>query len=82
MSGYVLNGMNKEPMKLLGPGDSFKEHPGCRHRLSDNASATEPASFIATAVVDTKTVDELKVEGLTVIDPEYLEIIAMAQKGA
>ncbi|KFZ08286.1 hypothetical protein V502_09439 [Pseudogymnoascus sp. VKM F-4520 (FW-2644)] len=80
LSGYMLNGMNKEPMELLGPGDSFKEHPGCHHRLSENASATEPATFIATLVVDTKTVEELGVEGLTVIDDEYLEMIAEAQK--
>ncbi|OBT76382.1 hypothetical protein VF21_03596 [Pseudogymnoascus sp. 05NY08] len=80
LTGYVLNGMNNEPMELLGPGDSFSEHPGCHHRLSRNASATEPASFIATLVVDTKTVEKLGVAGLTVIDPEYLEIIAKAQK--
>ncbi|KFY16237.1 hypothetical protein V491_05381 [Pseudogymnoascus sp. VKM F-3775] len=80
ISGYMLNGMNKEPMELLGPGDTFIEHPGCHHRLSDNASATEPASFIATLVIDTKTVEELGVEGLTVIDEEYLEVIAKAQK--
>ena len=67
-------------MELLGPGDTFIEHPGCHHRLSDNASATEPASFIATLVIDTKTVEELGVEGLTVIDEEYLEVIAKAQK--
>ncbi|KFY33210.1 hypothetical protein V494_07820 [Pseudogymnoascus sp. VKM F-4513 (FW-928)] len=79
-SGYMLNGMNDEPMELLGPGDSFREHPGCHHRLSENASATEPASFIATLVVDTKTVEAVGVEGLTVIDPEYLEMIANAQK--
>lgn len=76
----MLNGMNKEPMQLLGPGDSFKEHPGCHHRLSENASTTEPATFIATLVVDTKTVEELGVAGLTVIDAGYLEMIEKAQK--
>ncbi|KFY69363.1 hypothetical protein V496_00298 [Pseudogymnoascus sp. VKM F-4515 (FW-2607)] len=82
ISGYMLNGMNEEPMQLLGPGESFRENPGCHHRLSENASATEPASFIATLVVDTETVNKLGVEGLTVIDPEYLELIAQAQKKA
>lgn len=67
-------------MELLGPGDSFTENPGCHHRLSENASATEPASFIATLVVDTETVKKVGVEGLTVIDPEYLELIAQSQK--
>lgn len=67
-------------MKLLGPGDSFNEHPGCHHRISQNASATEPSSFFATLVLDTKTVEELGVGGLTVIDDKYLEMIAKAQK--
>ncbi|KFZ05031.1 hypothetical protein V501_08743 [Pseudogymnoascus sp. VKM F-4519 (FW-2642)] len=80
LTGHMLNGMNKEPMQLLGPGDSFKEHPGCHHRLSENASTTEPATFIATLVVDTKTVEELGVAGLTVIDAGYLEMIEKAQK--
>lgn len=72
--------MNDDPMQLLGPGDSFNENPGCRHRISDNACATEPATFIATLVLDTKTVEELGVEGLTVIEPEYKKMIAESQK--
>ena len=76
----MLNAINDNPMELLGPGDSYAEPPGDHHRISENACATEPATFIATLVVDTKTVEGLGVEGLTVIDNDYKEMIAQAQK--
>jgi len=66
--------MNDDPIKIFGPGETFTENPGCRHSISDNASATEPATMIATLIVDTKTVDELGLDGLTVIDEEYREV--------
>ena len=75
----MLNAMNNDPIELLGPGESFSELPGCHHRISENACETEPATFIATLVIDTKTVEELGPEGLTVIDEEYVEMIAKAQ---
>jgi quercetin dioxygenase-like cupin family protein len=34
-------------------GQSFSELPGDRHRLSANASETEPAKLLAVFVVDT-----------------------------
>ncbi|KFY68541.1 hypothetical protein V496_01002 [Pseudogymnoascus sp. VKM F-4515 (FW-2607)] len=79
LSGYVLNAINDDPMELLGPGDSYSEPPGDHHRISENACVTEPATFIATLVVDTKAVEELGAEGLTVIGDEYKEMIAKAQ---
>lgn len=82
VSGHMLNAMDKEPMKLLRPGESFRENPNCHHRLSDNASATEPSTFIATLVVDTKTVEDLGPDNLTVIDDEYLEMIADSQRSS
>lgn len=51
VSGYVYNKMNDAPMAIFGPGESFFEYPGCRHRISDNASSTEPASIVATLIV-------------------------------
>ena len=63
--------MNDEPMGIFGPGETFTENPGCRHRISDNASTTSPAVVVATLIVDTKVVDENGVEGLVVIDEEY-----------
>lgn len=70
-SGYVLNKMNNDPMIILGPGESFTESPKCRHIISDNASATEPATMVATFIVDTKVVDALGVNGLVIIDEDY-----------
>ena len=61
-------------MKIFGPGETFFENPGCRHSISDNASAMEPAEMVATLIVDTKVVDEVGTDGLTVIDEEYREV--------
>ena len=63
--------MNNDPMIILGPGESFTESPKCRHIISDNASATEPATMVATFIVDTKVVDALGVNGLVIIDEDY-----------
>lgn len=71
VSGHLLNKMNDGPMEIFGPGENFHENPGCRHRIGDNASTTEPALFIATLIVDTKVVEELGVAGLVVVDEEY-----------
>ena len=75
VSGHVFNKMNDDPMKLFGPGEAFTEHPGCRHVISDNASATEPAVIVATMIVETKVVEELGVGGLLVIDEEYRQMV-------
>src|SRR4051794_20124534 len=73
LSGYVYNKMNDDPMKIFGPGECFFENPGCRHVISDNASETEPASLVANLVVDSEVVDKFGVQGLVVVDPEYME---------
>jgi hypothetical protein len=72
--------MNNDPMKVFGPGETFTENPGCRHKISDNASATEPAIMVATFVVDTKVVDKVGIEGLVVIDEEYKSMVAEAKQ--
>nr|OQO27861.1 hypothetical protein B0A51_04830 [Rachicladosporium sp. CCFEE 5018] len=79
LSGTVLNKMNDEPMAVLSAGESFYEAPGCRHRISDNASKTEAASILATLVMETAKADSI-IEahgpfGLVVIDEEYLEAV-------
>jgi len=66
--------MNSEPMQLLGPGGTFKENPGCKHRLSENASTTEDAVIFATFIVDTEHVESVGPEGLLVIDEEWREV--------
>lgn len=70
--------MNDDPMTIKKTGESFYEAPGCRHRISDNASNTEEASIIATLVLETETMDSLieqagGIAGLVVIDEEYRE---------
>lgn len=89
LTGTVLNKMNDEPMAVLKAGDSFFEAPGCRHRISDNASKIEEASLLATLVMETAKAEAL-IEaqgafGLTLIDEEYAQAVmegAMAAKAA
>lgn len=75
LTGSVLNKMNDDPMTIKHAGDSFYEAPGCRHRISDNASQTEEATIIATLILETEVMDALMEEsgvaGLVVIDEEY-----------
>ena len=74
--------MNINPMAIFGGGEVFFENPGCRHRISDNASTTEPANIVATLTVNTKVVDNGRIEGLVVIDEEYKEVVAQAMSKA
>ena len=55
---YVLTGEIRSENSATGPakvykaGESFFEPPGSEHLVSENASATEPASLIAIFVAD------------------------------
>jgi len=55
---YVLSGAIRSensatgPVKVYQAGESFFEPPGSTHRISENASATEPASLLAVFVAD------------------------------
>jgi len=71
MSGTTLNKMNDEPMKTLKQGDTWYEAPGCHHKISANASSTEPMTLLATFVVDSKVIEEGGFEALVQIDEEY-----------
>jgi quercetin dioxygenase-like cupin family protein len=77
LTGRVLNKMNDDLMTIKKAGESFYEAPGCRHRISDNASQTEEASIIATLILETEVMDSLMEQagaaGLVVIDEEYRE---------
>ena len=58
ISAYVLSGavrsqVDDEPAKVYRAGESFFEQPGAHHKISENASATEPAQLLAIFVVDT-----------------------------
>ncbi|MDX7949749.1 cupin domain-containing protein, partial [Lichenihabitans sp. Uapishka_5] len=55
---YVLSGAVRSENSATGPartykaGESFFEPPGSTHLVSENASATEPASLLAVFVAD------------------------------
>ena len=55
---YVLSGAVRSENSATGPvrtykaGESFFEPPGSTHLVSENASATEPASLLAIFVAD------------------------------
>ena len=55
---YVLSGAIRSENSATGPakvykaGESFFEPPGSEHLISENASATEPASLLAVFVAD------------------------------
>jgi quercetin dioxygenase-like cupin family protein len=55
---YVLSGEVRSensatgPVKVYKAGESFFEPPGSKHLVSENASATEPASLLAIFIAD------------------------------
>src|ERR1700722_14848302 len=58
ITAYVLEGavrsqVDDGPVTVYHVGESFSEKPGAHHRVSENASATEPAKMLAIFVLDT-----------------------------
>ena len=53
VSGAIESQVNDQPKRVYHAGESWYETPGSSHRLSRNASATEPAKLLAVFVVDT-----------------------------
>ena len=62
LSGSIRSQVDDGPMQVLRAGESFFEKPGAHHRISENASTTEPARLLAIFVVDTSETE------LTTID--------------
>jgi quercetin dioxygenase-like cupin family protein len=52
LSGAIRSQVGDEPAKVYHIGEGFYEVPGSHHRISENASDTEPASLLAVFVVD------------------------------
>jgi quercetin dioxygenase-like cupin family protein len=55
--GYVVSGairsqVDDQPAKVYRAGEAFYEMPGAHHRVSENASDSEPARLLAVFVVD------------------------------
>lgn len=56
LSGAIRSQVNDEPVKVYRPGESWFEVPGSHHRVSENASDTEPAQLLAVFIVDDKDI--------------------------
>ena len=54
VSGAIESQVNDQPKRVYHAGESWYETPGSSHRISRNASATEPAKLLAVFVVDTE----------------------------
>lgn len=54
LSGAVRSQVGDEPAKVYRTGEGFYELPGSYHRISENASSSDPASLLAIFVVDSK----------------------------
>jgi quercetin dioxygenase-like cupin family protein len=52
LTGAVRSVAGTEPAKVYQAGESFYEEPGAHHRVSENASETQPASLLAVFIVD------------------------------
>lgn len=53
LQGAIRSQVNDGPVTTYRAGESFSEHPGDRHSVSENASASQPARLLAVFVVDT-----------------------------
>jgi quercetin dioxygenase-like cupin family protein len=53
LDGAIRSQVNDGPEKVYRAGESWVELPGDHHRVSANASDTEPARLLAVFVVDT-----------------------------
>jgi quercetin dioxygenase-like cupin family protein len=53
LEGAIRSQVNDGPVTTYKAGQSFSELPGDRHRVSANASESEPAKLLAVFVVDT-----------------------------
>jgi quercetin dioxygenase-like cupin family protein len=54
LSGAIRSQVDDGPANIYRVGEGFYEDPGAHHRVSENASASEPASLLAVFIVDPK----------------------------
>ncbi len=64
LSGLIRSQVDDEPARVYRPGETWFESPGAHHRVSENASGTEPARLLAVIIVDAAD------EQLTIPDPQ------------
>ena len=53
VSGEIQSQVDDGAARIYRAGESFYEAPGAHHRISRNASKTQPAKLLAVFVVDT-----------------------------
>jgi quercetin dioxygenase-like cupin family protein len=63
LSGEIRSQVDDGPARVYRPGEAWFESPGAHHRVSANASDTEPARLLAVFIVDAAD------EPLTIPDP-------------
>ena len=54
LSGAIRSQVGNQPAKVYRVGEGFHEVPGSPHRVSENASPSEPASLLAVFVIDSE----------------------------
>ena len=64
LEGAIRSKINDEPEKVYHAGENFFEVPGDHHRVSTNASDTQPLRLLAVFIVDTNE------QNLTTLDDE------------
>ena len=57
LEGAIRSQVNDGPATVYRAGESWSEKPGDHHKVSANASDTEPAKLLAVFVVDTDDTD-------------------------
>jgi quercetin dioxygenase-like cupin family protein len=59
LEGAIRSQVNDDPARVYQAGESWTEQPGDHHKVSANASDTEPARLLAIFVVDTSETEIL-----------------------
>lgn len=52
LSGRIRSQVDDDPARVYRAGETWFESPGAHHRVSENASDTEPARLLAVIIVD------------------------------
>ncbi|HEX6943556.1 MAG TPA: cupin domain-containing protein [Gemmatimonadaceae bacterium] len=52
VSGAIRSQVDDGPLRVYRAGETWFESPGAHHRVSENASDTEPARLLAVIIVD------------------------------
>jgi quercetin dioxygenase-like cupin family protein len=64
IAGEIRSQVDREPARVYRAGEAWFESPGAHHRVSENASDTEPARLLAVLIVDVAD------EQLVIPDPQ------------